>query len=76
MWQDWALMIGGFLFTIALLPSIFGKRKPEYLSSMITGVILLTTGVVYATLELWLAFISTIVCSIAWFILVIQVSRR
>ena len=76
MWQDWVLMIGGFLFTIALLPSIFGKRKPERLSSIITGSILLTFGFTYATLGLWKSLAMTIVCAGVWFILAIQVSRR
>jgi hypothetical protein len=76
MWQDWVLMVGGFLLTIALFPTLFGKRKPEYLTSMLSGSILLTFGFVYATLNLWLAFIPTITNSIIWFILAIQVSRR
>ena len=71
-WQDLVLMIGGFGFFIALLPSVFGERKPERLSSIIAGSILLTFGIVFATLDLWLAFTSTILVSITWFILAIQ----
>ena len=73
-WQDVVLMSGGFGFFVALLPSVFGKHKPERLSSIITGSILLAYGIVYATLDLWLAFTSTILVSIMWFILAIQVS--
>ena len=76
MWQDWVLMIGGFGFAIGLLPAILGRDKPSLYSSIITGIILLIFGVVYVSLGLWLAFTSTILVSIEWFILAIQVSRR
>ncbi len=76
MWQDLVLMIGGFGFFMALLPSVFGKRKPECLSSLITGSILLIFSIVYGTLGLWLAFTATLLVSITWFILAIQVLRR
>jgi CHASE2 domain-containing sensor protein len=69
-------MIGGFGFFIGLLPSLIGRRKPERSSGIITGSILLIFGVVYATLGLWLAFTSTMLVSIGWFILAIQVTRR
>ena len=76
MWQDWVLMIGGFGFLVGLLPSLIGNNKPEKLSSIITGTILLIFGVVYATLGLWMAFTSTMLVSGAWFLLAIQVLRR
>ena len=75
-WQDILLMIGGVGFFIGLTPSLFGKRKPEITSSLITGSILLTYCFVYFTLGLWLAFVSTLATSTAWFILAIQVIKE
>ncbi len=69
-------MIGGFGFFIALLPSLFKKGKPERSSSIMTGSILLVSGITQATLGLWLTSVSTVLVSIEWFILAIQVSRR
>jgi len=39
-WQDILMMIGGFGFALALIPSVIGKDKPEKSSCAITGGIL------------------------------------
>ena len=74
-WQDIVFMIGGFIFSIALVPSILGENKPARLSCAITGIILAVYCVLYATLGLWLAFSSGMLTSLAWFILLIQRRR-
>lgn len=75
MWQDYVLMAGGVGFAIGLLPSVFGKNKPERSSSIITGSILAIYCVCYATLNLWFAFSSTILVAGLWFTLAIQASQ-
>lgn len=78
MWQDWVLMIGGFGFSIALIPSIFSKSKPNAKTSLMTGSILAVFAGVYGSLDMWLAMVGAVLCSTAWFILLCQkvVQRR
>ena len=68
-------MIGSFGFIIGLLPSLFGKRKPEFRSSLITGGILVLFAIAYFTLGLWLAFTGALLTSLCWFILAYQVKH-
>ena len=71
-WQDLVLMVGGFIFSIALIPSIIGKGKPAKSSCLLTGAVLTIYCLVYATLNLWLAFISGTLTALCWWILLIQ----
>jgi len=71
-WQDIIMMIGGFIFAVALVPSVRSKDKPALSSSLTTGTVLLVFCVCYATLDLWLAFSSTILTVIMWYILAYQ----
>lgn len=72
MWQDYVLMVGGFGFALALLPSVFSKSKPARSSCALTGGILATYCIVYATLGLTWGFISTLLTTIVWGILIFQ----
>ena len=71
-WQDWVLTIGQFLFTFALVPSVFSQDKPALTTSLLTGGVLAVFAIVFATLYLWLAAISTLVASLTWFLLAYQ----
>ena len=71
-WQDWVLMIGGFAFTLALIPAIAAPVKPPIFTSLMTGAILVSFCVVYLTLRLRLAFVSTALTCGMWFTLLIQ----
>lgn len=75
-WQDIIFSIGGFIFSIALIPTIRAKEKPAVSSSAMTGSILAIYLICYATLHLWLAFISGILTTICWFILMIQAIKK
>ena len=75
-WQDIVLSIGQYIFALALLPSIFGNDKPALLTCLLTGAILGTFGIVYATLGLWSSVISAVVLTFAWIILAYQQYRR
>ncbi len=75
-WQDVVLAVGGFGFSVALLPSLFGKDKPAKSSCVATGSILAVFVVCYATLGLWAAAVSTFLTCVCWAILHIQQVRR
>ena len=68
-WQDVLLMFGGFGFSVALLPSVLRKVKMPLSTTSITGAILTSYLVAYATLDLWLAFISGCVTAGMWWYL-------
>ena len=76
LWQDVLLMIGGFGFSVALWPAVKAKEKPPILTSAVTGSILASFCVAYATLGLWLAFGSIVINSSMWFVLMTQRLKR
>lgn len=71
-WQDILLMIGGFGFSVALFPAVRAREKPPRSTCLLTGTILASFTIAYATLGLWLAFVATLVTSTMWFILLCQ----
>lgn len=71
-WQDFILAAGAWIFAIALLPSVFGKDKPAFSSSLITGSVLAVYIVAYISLSLWVAAVSVSITTALWFILAIQ----
>lgn len=75
MWQDYVLAVGAFLFTIALIPTLRGKNKPAFSTSVITSTVLWVFAGTYATLELWLATVAQVVGACAWGVLAWQVRR-
>jgi len=74
-WQDVVLMVGGFVFAIALFPSIFSAHKPSRITCLATGIVLVVFAIAYATLGLTLATISTALTALCWFILLGQKRR-
>lgn len=72
-WQDLAFMIGGFVFVPSLMFCIMSSNKPPIRTSLPTAMVLTLFSVCYATLGLWLAFVSTVLTSAAWYVLVYQV---
>lgn len=71
-WQDIVIAIGSWIFIFALFPSIFGKDKPPFSTSALTGSILVVYVAVYFTLHLWLSMVSTGILGIAWLTLAMQ----
>lgn len=71
-WQDYVIMIGGFIFSIALLPALFSKEKPPRITCFLTGGILAIYVVVFISLELWLSSIATAITSLIWMGLLLQ----
>lgn len=64
--QDVILSAGGWFFAIALVPMVFKGPQPPLLTSVATGTILAVFAVVYATLDLQLAMVTTAITSVMW----------
>ena len=75
-WQDILIMIGGFCFSIALIPTVLAVEKPTLFTSLLTGIILYSFCVAYISLRLKLAFIATMITASMWLVLAIQVLMR
>lgn len=72
-WQDAILMVGNFIIMLALLPTVFGKHKPEPLTSLLTGLILTAFAVVFFSLGLYCGAVAVSLSALLWFILLVQV---
>jgi hypothetical protein len=75
-WQDIILSVGNLLLGIALIPSIISSHKPALLTSLLQGCILLTFGIVYASLGLWVSVGAISLSVVLWFVLVVQKYRQ
>lgn len=71
-WQDLVFMIGGFIFAPALIFNIVGREKPPIKTSLPTAIVLTVYVFTYASMNYWLALISTSLTAICWYILVLQ----
>lgn len=71
-WQDLVFTTGQIIFSIALIPSILSKNKPALSSSLITSLFLFVYALVYTTMSLWFASITTAVTASLWFVLAAQ----
>lgn len=72
-WQDMVLTIGQIIFVLVLIPAIFSKQKPSFLTSSVTSAGLFSFSIVYFSLALWFAAIATLILSVEWCILAAQV---
>ena len=75
-WQDVVISLGGYIFLIALIPSILSKDKPARSTSILSGGVLLVFAFTYATLDLWSSMISTSLLSVGWLFLGWQKHRQ
>ena len=62
-------MLGGFVLSAALLPTIWSQSKPAVSTCIITGGVLLVFAVVYLSLQLWLAAVATALSAACWLVL-------
>lgn len=75
-WQDIVLATSTLVFNIALLPSVFGKRKPALGTCLLTSTFLIANVTVYFSLSLWYAAIMASINFSLWATLLIQVYSR
>lgn len=76
LWQDVVFMIGGFIFSVSLIPTIRKGPPPQLNSSILTIIMLVAFGVAQFTLGLYLATVATAFTTAAWVILAIQKLRK
>lgn len=74
-WQDLVFGVGAIVFSVALLPFLFGNEKPPISTSIPTGVTLILFAFAQASLSLWVACITSVIASIFWLTLAIQKYR-
>ena len=72
-WQDIVLATSTLVFNIALLPSVFGKRKPALGTCLLTSTFLIANITVYFSLLLWYAAVMASINFCLWATLLIQV---
>ena len=72
MWQDLIFSIGSWIFTIALIPSIISKDKPNRITCFMTAIILVVFSYTYYTMGLLLGALSSFVTALCWVILFVQ----
>lgn len=75
-WQDALLAVCSIVFTIALIPSIQGKNKPEVYTSTLTALVLLVMAICYMSLSLWFAVFAALLNCFAWVTLTLQKARQ
>lgn len=75
-WQDIIFGGGNLVFAVALLPSIFSEHKPALSTCLITGAVLLSFAVTYASLALWAGMAMVALNGALWLVLAVQQYRR
>lgn len=71
-WQDLIFTVGQLFFVIALIPTVRGKDKPAFSTSLITSLILLGFALTYLTMALWGSALFAFLNAVAWGILAVQ----
>ncbi len=71
-WQDALLSLGGIGFIAGLIPSVLGEMKPEPITSLATGLILVSFLTVYVSYRLWMTVLLTAVTAVLWLTLFVQ----
>lgn len=71
-WQDYAITAIQFAFAGALLPAIFGTKKPDRWTCALTASLLYALAVIFLTLDLWLSTASSALVAAAWTVLLVQ----
>ena len=69
-WQDLVFMLGGFIFAPSLVFSIIDGVHMPLSTTLPTALVLTVFLVCYASMKFWLAFTSTILTAICWYILI------
>lgn len=68
-WQDYVLMIGGFIFAPSLIVSIVKGTEIPLMTSLPTAIVLTAFVICYISLKLRLAAFATALTALCWYIL-------
>ncbi|MCA9334237.1 hypothetical protein KC963_04265 [Candidatus Saccharibacteria bacterium] len=72
MWQDTVIAIGQLAFLPSMIPTLFGKDKPAFSTSVMNAIIVSAIVTAMATLHLWFAVVTGLLIVLVWMILAIQ----
>jgi hypothetical protein len=75
-WHDLVFSIGGIVFALALLPSLFGTHKPEFITSCLTSTVLSMFSLTYFDLDFEYSGTITAITSLMWLSLAWQVGKQ
>lgn len=76
MWQDKVIAVCQLAFLPAMIPTLIGKDKPSFSTSVMNALIVGIIAVTMATLDLWLSVFTGTIILIIWIILAIQMRPR
>jgi hypothetical protein len=71
-WQDVVLSAGNIFFCFTLIPMLRQPARPPLLTCIPTGLALVTGGLVFATLHLWLTALTQTVTGLQWLALALK----
>lgn len=71
-WQDIVISSGQWVFFISLLPTLFSRDLPPYLTSIPTGIILIIIGIAFATLGLINSMLSVFAVGLIWLLIALK----
>lgn len=72
MWQDYMITAIQFGLSLALLPMVFGRDKPDEMTSLSNAVLLYVLGWVVFTLDLYVSSVSAVLVASVWALLFYQ----
>lgn len=72
MWQDKVIAICQLAFLPSMIPTLLGKDKPAFSTSVMNALIVGVIAVTMATLNLWFSVFTGTLIFIIWIILAIQ----
>lgn len=68
-------LIGGFVLAAALLPTVFGREKPERSTCALTGTILTAYTLAFVQMGQWLSALGVGLTALLWMVLLVQKRR-
>lgn len=76
MWQDTVIALCQLAFLPSMLPTLFGKDKPAFSTSVMNAMIVTIIAVTMGTLNLWFSVATGSAIALVWIILAIQKRPR
>jgi hypothetical protein len=71
-WQDYVLMVGGFIFAPSLIVSIVTGVAIPLATSLTTAIVLTSFVACYLSLKLRLAALATSLTAICWYVIAVM----
>lgn len=72
MWQDTVIAVCQLAFLPSMLPTLLGKDKPAFSTSIMNAVIVMIITVTFVTLHLWFSVATGIITALIWATLALQ----